>query len=562
MRKRTRRSIGAAIVMIAGLFGLAGGLSAPARAATATCADADWSTYGRDAAHDFEVPAGCSTITQSNVATLVPKWFFHTGSAVTASPAVVDGTLYVGSWNGDFYALDAATGAEEWEHTVSATSPTAFGEIVSSAAVVDFPDASTGRPRRVVLFGAGPDLYALDAATGRQLAAISVDPRSAALVAKQASDPPVVEIESSPVVADVRVGGRTEEMIYVGMDVHNDAGVGPAGVIATQLVSEKNGTWQFVPRWKIDPETDVTYTGPDALKQGSGADYGCGDVWSTPTVDWADNLVVFGVGNCDDPPAAKAAGHNWSESITAVRADTGAFVWRYAPESDQPASEQLSAAYSDGDFGATVDLMTLPDGTRVVGDGSKSGYYYTRAAATGASVWSTLAGQSGYVQQDFAVGGFIGSSAVLTNAAGRATQIIGATAIPVPQSAGDVERSTWAVRAMNATTGAIDWTYSLGGPSYAATSIVNGIALVPETVPSDLVALNATTGTPLWASPVTGPPSSTAVVVGNSVYLGTGTTESDLEYKSLGLVVPQKTSAYIGQGPLDPVSGIQAWTLP
>jgi outer membrane protein assembly factor BamB len=551
------------LAIAAGLLGVAGGLAGPARAVTAAkCADADWTTYGRDAAHDFEVPAGCSGITTSNVATLIPKWFFHTGSAVTASPTVVDGVLYVGSWNGDFYALDAATGAQKWEHTIDVSSPTAFGEIVSSATVVPFRDASTGQSRLVVLFGGGPVLYALDAATGRQLAAISVDPRSAALVAKEASNPPVVEIESSPTVATVKVAGRPTSMIYIGMDVHNDSGVGPAGVIATELVSNRNGTWQFAPQWKIDPETDRTYLGAAGLETGSGTGYGCGDVWSTPSVDAADDLLVFGVGNCDDPPTAKAAGDNWSESITAVRADTGRFAWRYAPESDLPAAQQTTAAYGDGDFGATVNVMTLPSGARVAGDGSKDGYYYARRAATGGPLWKTLAGQQGYVQQDFAVGGFIGSSAVLTNSAGRATQIIGASAIPIPQSTADVQRSLWAVRALNPSTGAIDWTYSLGGPSYAATSVVNGIALVPETVPSDLVALNATTGAPLWVNPVIGPPSSSAVVVGNSVYLGTGTTESDLEYKSLGLVVAQKTSAYVGQGPLDPVSGVQAWTLP
>jgi len=84
---------------------------------------------------------------------------------------------------------------------------------------------------------------------------------------------------------------------------------------------------------------------------------------------------------------------------------------------------------------------------------------------------------------------------------------------------------------------------------------------VPETVPSDLVALDAASGLPLWVSPVLGPPSSTAVVVGDSVYLGTGTRETDLEYKAFGLELQKSFTDTIGESPLSPLSGVQAWVL-
>ena len=38
-------------------------------------------------------------------------------NAVFSSPAVVDGVVYVGSFNGDVYALNASNGAELWNYT-------------------------------------------------------------------------------------------------------------------------------------------------------------------------------------------------------------------------------------------------------------------------------------------------------------------------------------------------------------------------------------------------------------------------------------------------------------
>jgi outer membrane protein assembly factor BamB len=248
--------------------------------------------------------------------------------------------------------------------------------------------------------------------------------------------------------------------------------------------------------------------------------------------------------------------------MVAVRADTGALVWRFAPAAALPTRvDQDAAANSDVDFGASANIFTLPNGRRVVGEGQKSAVYWVRDIRTGAPVWNTVAGAPGNLQDGFAVGGFIGSTAVEPGANGRARRVVGATAIPFPQTAQQVRQATWAVRGLDAQTGRLSWTYKLGGPSYAATSIVNGVALVPDTVPSALLAIDADTGAPLWAAPVIGPPSSTAVVAGDSVYLGTGTRETDLEYKAVGLTLQKSFINAVGESPLSPLSGVQAFRL-
>src|SRR5262249_31053616 len=105
-------------------------------------------------------------------------WFFETddlvslvNGAVSAQPIVAQGSVYVGSWSGKFYALDAVTGAKRWEFAVDpqpAVLPnpgnpnpadvTSDGGIITSTAI--FAPHRGHRPD-LVIFGGGYTLYAL-----------------------------------------------------------------------------------------------------------------------------------------------------------------------------------------------------------------------------------------------------------------------------------------------------------------------------------------------------------------------------------------------------------------
>ena len=79
------------------------------------------------------------------------KWKFHTGGRVISSPAVVNGVAYVGSTDGNLYAIDAASGAQKWKFT-------------SKAWEVSSPAVMAG----VVYFlSYDGNFYALDAASGQ-----------------------------------------------------------------------------------------------------------------------------------------------------------------------------------------------------------------------------------------------------------------------------------------------------------------------------------------------------------------------------------------------------------
>ena len=58
-------------------------------------------------------------------------WRFKTGEEVTfSSPAVVDGVVYIGSYDHYLYALDATTGKQRWRFQTG-------GYVLSPPAVVD-----------------------------------------------------------------------------------------------------------------------------------------------------------------------------------------------------------------------------------------------------------------------------------------------------------------------------------------------------------------------------------------------------------------------------------------
>jgi outer membrane protein assembly factor BamB len=86
------------------------------------------------------------------------QWHFQTNESVQSSPAVVNGTVYVGSLDQHVYAIDATSGTEQWRFQTE-------GQVESSPTVVD----------STVYVGSDENVYALDTASGNQRWAFETD---------------------------------------------------------------------------------------------------------------------------------------------------------------------------------------------------------------------------------------------------------------------------------------------------------------------------------------------------------------------------------------------------
>jgi eukaryotic-like serine/threonine-protein kinase len=86
------------------------------------------------------------------------RWKFHTGNVVHASPAVANGMVYIGSWDSNFYAIDAKSGQERWRFKTGEDQ-----EIANQVGIQSSATLAGG----MVYFGCrDSNLYALDAASG------------------------------------------------------------------------------------------------------------------------------------------------------------------------------------------------------------------------------------------------------------------------------------------------------------------------------------------------------------------------------------------------------------
>jgi outer membrane protein assembly factor BamB len=90
------------------------------------------------------------------------RWTFKTGDRVRATPAVAGGVVYIGSWDGYLYALKADTGALVWKYFA--------GQQVLQPQYLVTPIQSTAFVADGVVYCASRKaiLFALDAATGNE----------------------------------------------------------------------------------------------------------------------------------------------------------------------------------------------------------------------------------------------------------------------------------------------------------------------------------------------------------------------------------------------------------
>ena len=310
----------------------------------------DWATYGGNYANQRD--SGLNQITTANVSQLKGAWRFRTGlfdkkTSFESSPIVVGNTMYVTGPHSEVFALNATTGAKEWEYVPSyarkiANLPLCCGEVNRGVAVGD---------GQVYVGQLNGELVALNATTGAVVWAASVGS-----AAKSYSE------TVAPLYAD--------GMVFIGV---SGAEYPIRGYLSAYDARTGRRIWRF---YTIPAPGQV---GHATWPEGSAWKTGGGSVWDTPAFDPSLGLLYFATGNPNPDFAGHARpGNNlFTDSIVAVHVDSGKLAWYYQEVHHD--TWDYDATSPPLLFNATIGGVTVPS----VAEAGKSGWLYILNRETG-----------------------------------------------------------------------------------------------------------------------------------------------------------------------------------
>lgn len=313
---------------------------------------ANWFSYGADLTGAKAIADGI--ITSENVTNLAAAWTFEIGGPTSSTPVIANGVAYVGSYDGNLYAIDAFTGEPIWTYATGA-------DVMEPNLQVPLGMAGSAHVADGVVYlgDSAAVLHAVDAATGEVIWTTKVDDQAAA------------SIWSSPVVWN--------GIVYTGV-----ASIAKEAGFRGNIVAVDAGSGDVVWRTFVVPE-DVDGAG----------------VFAVPAIDEKRGFLYIGTQNAYTEHDAP---FGYPISILALDAGSGEVVWAFLA----PPNTGETSPTDDVGFSASPNLFTAEiDGQErdLVGAGQKSGMYYALDRDAGEEVWSATISPAGFL------GGMEGTSA-------------------------------------------------------------------------------------------------------------------------------------------------------
>ncbi|MEE8310875.1 MAG: PQQ-binding-like beta-propeller repeat protein [Candidatus Binatia bacterium] len=500
----------------------------------------EWLTYGNGLERNFYNSAE-TTLDRDNISRLGVKWTFRAGAIITAQTSVATITVagegeiavaFIQSWDNTMYALRMSDGSELWRFDTEVGDGVSYPNVgsvhVEELGGVDF-----------VFFGAGQNVFRLEAATGTEIWRFQAG--------TGCQDPPGLcgfngernEVETSPLIVDGKV--------IFGMDT-NDRETGKGGAYAVD-VDDGRLVWFF------DLESGATCT-PDpgddirrfdgyhsesdlglpagflATRSGCSFDRtptGCGNIWASPAADTTRQLLYWASSNCDTdndpltnrPPPPMPP---YDAAIFALHYD-GTPAWRWRPRETDNA---------DLAFGATPQLFTIDSGggpRDVVGEGNKDGNYYVidrdGVNEVNGVAWddadpSTLPYWVGDYVPGGSAGGITGTPAV--------DQTGGVIYIGTAPGFDPLDPQQPTLRAVDINDGSVIWTNSeepdidgIPDASFSPVTATDELVLIGSVPGGNLRVFDTATGEKIAARPVGFTVSSGITMIDGTVLVGGGT---------------------------------------
>lgn len=327
-----------------------------------------WPTYGNDAGGTKYSTA--SQINRDNVGKLKLAWSYRTGAldvktkliekaAFEATPILVEGKLYLSTPYDHVIALNPKNGTKIWEFDPEVNLQKSYSE-VTSRGVTAWTDvkAKAGQVCRLRIFIGTIDarLFALDGETGKICADFG---------------------EKGQV--DLAKDGATQFEWTGGYQVTSPAAIAVDTVIVGSSIADnwKVDTGRGIVRgfdartgklkWTWDPIPWAQQTKPKS---------GAGNAWSVISVDAAHGLVFVPTGSPspDYFGGIRKGDDKWANSVVALRAGTGEFVWGF---------QVVHHDLWDYDVASQPTLFTWKDGAPAVAITTKMGHVFVLNRLTG-----------------------------------------------------------------------------------------------------------------------------------------------------------------------------------
>jgi quinoprotein glucose dehydrogenase len=353
--------------------------------------DHPWPGHG--GGPDHRQFSAASEITPENVSRLQVAWTYRTGDAsgegrsqIQCNPIVVDRVLYGTSAQLKVFALDAATGDERWVFDPFAGEPPGQNVHVNRG-VAYWTDGAEAR----IFSSAGSFLYAIDAATGSAIESFGVGGR--------------VNLKDGlgRDVSNLRVVSTTPGTVFKDLlIVTTSLGEGPAPVAPGHIraydvrTGERRWIFHTIPH---PGEPGYETWPPDAWTRIGGANN-----WAGLSVDVERGLAFIPTGSAafDFWGGNRLGANVYANSLIALKADTGEYVWHFQFvhhdiwDRDLPAAPVLGRIVLDG----------VP--TDIVAQTTKTGHVFVFDRETGRPIFpieekpipaSTLDGEQAWPTQ-------------------------------------------------------------------------------------------------------------------------------------------------------------------
>jgi quinoprotein glucose dehydrogenase len=331
--------------------------------------EAGWPAYANDAGGMRYSKA--EQINRQNVGQLKLAWSYRTGAleaktkliekaAFEATPILVEAKLFLSTPYDHVIALDPKAGTKLWEFDPEVNLEKSYSEVTSrGVSAWGDPQGKPGQTCRLRIFVGTIDarLIAVDGETGKRCADFGANGE-----------------------VDLSKDAATQFEWRGGYQVTSPAAIAKDVVIVGSSIADN---------WKVDTGRGIVRgfdarTGkllwtwdPIPWAQETRPKSGAGNAWSVISVDAERDLVFVPTGSAspDYFGGIRKGDNKWANSVVALRASTGEFVWGF---------QVVHHDLWDYDVASQPVLFTWKDGTPAVAVTTKMGHVFVLNRLTGA----------------------------------------------------------------------------------------------------------------------------------------------------------------------------------